>query len=163
MKNAIVIVSILIIGVFGWIFFSTPKTQVTKTQTETSEITPKSTDTRRVEAQPQNVDPTKYIKYSKSTLTQYAKQKRVLFFYANWCPTCKPINEEFTNNSANIPEGVVIIRVNYNDDETDKDEEALAKKYGITYQHTFVQIDENGEVIERWNGGGLEELIQNLK
>jgi len=163
MRNAIVIVSILILGIFGWLFFSTPNNQTTKTQEITTEILPENKNSKDEETKTANIDPTKYIKYSKSTLSQYANQKRVLFFYANWCPTCKPINEELTNNSGSIPDGVVVIRVNYNDDETDKDEEALAKKYAITYQHTFVQIDENGEVVERWNGGGLNEIIENLQ
>lgn len=57
---------------------------------------------------------------------------------------------------------MVIFRVNYNDPETDDQEKELAKKYEITYQHTFVQVDEGGNVITKWNGGGLTELLENL-
>jgi hypothetical protein len=39
----------------------------------------------------------------------------------------------------------------------------LKKKYGVTYQHTFVQIDSNGNMITKWNGGDIDTLKQNLK
>lgn len=105
----------------------------------------------------------KYIEYTKNSLLENKDKRRVLFFYANWCPICRPADVEFQAHIRDIPSDVVLIRVNYNDDETDKDEEALAKKYGITYQHTFVQIDENGEVINRWNGGGIDDLLSNIQ
>jgi thiol-disulfide isomerase/thioredoxin len=89
--------------------------------------------------------------------------KRILFFFANWCPTCKAADESLAQNASKIPDNIVIIKINYNDSETDDAERELAKKYGITYQHTFVQIDENGNEIMKWNGGGYEELISNIK
>ena len=39
----------------------------------------------------------------------------------------------------------------------------LAKKYGITYQHTFVQIDSQGKEVTKWNGGQTDELAANIK
>lgn len=89
--------------------------------------------------------------------------KIVLFFYADWCPTCRPIDAEFKNNLQKIPAGVEIYRVNYNDQDTDEDEKALAAKYGVTYQHTFVQVDKDGLEITKWNGGGLDKLISSIK
>jgi len=79
----------------------------------------------------------------------------VLFFYANWCPVCK---EEFPKmesafNSLTSKE-VVGFRVNYSDNQTDKDEEALAREFGVGYQHTKVFV-KNGERIlkapESWS------------
>jgi thioredoxin 1 len=89
--------------------------------------------------------------------------KIVLFFYADWCPTCRPIDMEFKDNIPKIPAGIEIYRVNYNDQDTDEQEKALAKKYGVTYQHTFVQIDKDGNEITKWNGGGLEKLLSSIK
>lgn len=106
---------------------------------------------------------TQYLPYSKQIFDQSADKKRVLFFYANWCPICRPIDAEFSANMNKIPQGVVIIRVNYNDSDTDAEEKALAAKYAITYQHTFVQIDAAGNQIALWNGGGLAELLKNIK
>lgn len=69
----------------------------------------------------------------------------VLYFYANWCPICK---EEVPKLEAAFNElqtsRVVGFRVNYKDSETDKDEEALAKQFGVGYQHTKVFL-KNGE------------------
>ena len=99
----------------------------------------------------------RYVDYSPAAYAAAAGKKRVLYFYATWCPTCSVANEDFTVNAAQIPEDIVIFRTDY-DKET-----ALKTKYAITYQHTFVQVDEAGNEISKWNGGGLSELLQNLK
>ncbi|MBI5044553.1 MAG: thioredoxin family protein [Candidatus Levybacteria bacterium] len=105
----------------------------------------------------------RYIQYSKSALESALSTRRVLFFYASWCPTCKPADASFTANVSKIPEDVTLIRVNYNDPETDQEEKDLAKKYGITYQHTFVQIDSTGKEVAKWNGGQIDELLSHIK
>ncbi len=104
-----------------------------------------------------------YVQYSKATLDEAAGNRRVLFFYASWCPTCKPADVSFTQNVSKIPEDVTLIRVNYNDPETDQEEKDLAKKYAITYQHTFVQLDETGKEVTKWNGGQIDELLSNIR
>lgn len=86
--------------------------------------------------------------------------KRVLFFYANWCPSCIPADKDISDNVNSIPENLQIVRINYNDDQTDKNEKELAAKYGITYQHTFVIIDENDQEVSKWNGGGLDGILK---
>lgn len=64
-----------------------------------------------------------------------------LYFYANWCPTCKAEQPVLMGAfNALSQEGVVGFRVNYKDNQTDKDEEALARQYGVAYQHTKVVI-----------------------
>jgi len=105
----------------------------------------------------------KYVTYSPSALSDNADKKRVLFFYASWCPTCKPADADFSAHADQIPDGVAVIRVNYNDPETDDDEKALAQKYGVTYQHTYVQIDSQGNPVTKWNGGQLKELLASIK
>ena len=99
----------------------------------------------------------RYVDYSAAAYESASNQKRVLYFYATWCPTCSVANQDFTANSSQIPENVIIFRTNY-DKELD-----LKRKYAITYQHTFVQVDEIGGEITKWNGGGLSELLQNIK
>lgn len=108
-------------------------------------------------------DESRYVEYSSKVLSSTAGTKRVLFFYANWCPTCRPADANFKANIDKIPEGVTLIRVNYNDTETDAGEKALADKYGVTYQHTFIQIDKDGNPVARWNGGQIGELLANIK
>ena len=104
-----------------------------------------------------------YVVHSKNVLENIKGKRVVLFFFANWCPTCKPADEDFTKNMSKIPRDIMVVRVNYNDSDTDQDEKDLAKKYGITYQHTYVQIDETGNEVRKWNGGNLEELVTNTK
>jgi len=105
----------------------------------------------------------RYVEYSNGVLEESKDKRRVLYFYANWCPICRPADADFKANMNSIPEDVVVIRVNYNDTDTDSEEEALADKYEVPYQHTFVQIDENGQEITRWSGGQLEDLLANIK
>lgn len=98
-----------------------------------------------------------YIDYSSQDFAANQNHRRILFFYASWCPTCRPADADFQANKDKLPEDVVLFRVNY-DTETE-----LKEKYNITYQHTFVQVDENGSEIARWNGGQISELLSNLK
>lgn len=105
----------------------------------------------------------RYIEYSKTVLDNAKDKRRVLYFYASWCPICRVGNENFLANADKIPEDVVVIRTNYNDPDTNQEEKDLAKKYGITYQHTFVQIDAQGNEVAKWLGGEIEELLANIK
>jgi len=102
-------------------------------------------------------DESKYIEYSKEAFDLASDKKRIYFFHATWCPTCKAANTEFTNNLSQIPNDVMLFKTDY-DKETD-----LKKKFKITYQHTFVLVDTNGNELKKWNGGGLKELISNTK
>lgn len=79
----------------------------------------------------------------------------VLFFNASWCPTCREAREDFIAHSDSL-RGVNLILVDY--DNSDE----LQKKYGVTYQHTFVQIDTDGKALSTWNGGGTGELLANI-
>jgi len=105
----------------------------------------------------------RYVEYSKASLDKAGNNRRVLYFYASWCPTCKPADADLEANKDRIPNDVTVIRVNYNDPETDQEEKELAKKYSITYQHTFVQIDSQGNEVTKWNGGKTDELIAKIK
>ncbi|MCP4522983.1 MAG: thioredoxin family protein [Candidatus Gracilibacteria bacterium] len=69
---------------------------------------------------------------------------KVLFFHASWCGSCNSAANEFTSESA--PDELSIFDVDY-DSNID-----LRKQYGVTTQHTFVQIDENGKMLKRWFG-----------
>ena len=71
----------------------------------------------------------------------------ILYFYANWCPICKaefPVMQNAFNKLST--DKVIGFRVNYNDDQTSADEKALAKQFGVAYQHTKVFV-KNGERI----------------
>lgn len=100
-----------------------------------------------------------YQDYSaESVKSEQAKgQKVVLFFHAKWCPSCIMANRAFTKNPQEIPTGVTVLKVDY--DNSDE----LKQKYEVTYQHTFVQIDNEGELVTKWTGGDTELLKKNIK
>ena len=139
------------------------KAKETAAMEEKKVMDKKDATTENVEGKMIKNDSSRYVEYSKTVLDQLTDKRRVLYFYATWCPSCKVANEDFTANPNKIPEDVVVIRTNYNDPNTDQEEKDLAKKYGITYQHTFVQIDEQGKQITKWNGGDTDELVTNIK
>ena len=88
-----------------------------------------------------------YQTYSSEKIALAENEKVVLFFHASWCPSCRAINTDIENNLNNIPAKLNILKVDY-----DKETE-LKKKYGVTYQHTFVQVDKDGNLIKKWSGG----------
>lgn len=159
MKTPLIILStavVLIAGVSLYAFSQrTTPTSNSKAPTESNMTSNSATTTENTNS--------RYVEYSKEVMDNTASDRRVLFFYANWCPICKPADASFRQNSGKIPEDVTVIRVNYNDSDTDQEEKDLAKVYAITYQHTFVQIDKDGKELAKWNGGEIDQLLANIK
>lgn len=79
-----------------------------------------------------------------SQMAQRAGTKVVYFFHASWCPTCRATEKAIEEDG--IPAGLTLVKVDF-DSETD-----LRKTYGITQQHTFVQVDEDGDELAKWTG-----------
>lgn len=82
---------------------------------------------------------------------------KVLFFHASWCPTCKAADSTLVSMYADEAGKLTTYKINYDT------EKALAKKYGVTYQHTFVKVDGKGNMIEKIQGPSndqLETLLQ---
>ncbi len=98
-----------------------------------------------------------YLAYTKEAFDKASSQKRVLFFAASWCPSCRAADKNFNENLKKIPENVMIFKTDY-DTET-----ALKTKYKITYQHSFVFVDAKGLELKKWSGGGIDELLVNTK
>jgi len=93
-----------------------------------------------------------YTDYSTAKLANAENGKVVLFFHAPWCPTCKEANTNFETSQA--PDGLTLLKVDY---DSSRD---LKKKYGVTYQHTFVQVDKDGNLIKKWNGSANYDAIK---
>lgn len=97
-----------------------------------------------------------YESYSPEKLKEIKDgEKVVLFFKASWCPTCRAADNEFKTDG--IPNNVRILSVDYDNSAE------LKKKYGVTLQHTFVQVDKDGELITKWIGGGVGKLELSVK
>ncbi len=70
------------------------------------------------------------------------KGTKLLFFHAPWCPQCRKL--EASIKASTIPQGVTIFKVDYDTNQ------ALRQKYGVTLQTTFVKIDDQGNLIEKF-------------
>ncbi len=70
--------------------------------------------------------------------------KVVYFFHADWCPSCRATDAAVAADG--LPDGLTLVKVDY-DTETD-----LRKEYGVTQQHTFVQVDPDGGELAKWTG-----------
>ncbi|MBE4718577.1 thioredoxin domain-containing protein [Pseudarthrobacter sp. AB1] len=82
----------------------------------------------------------------------------VLFFHATWCSTCKLLASDIEANAASIPAGIKILKVDY-DSET-----ALKQKYGVTLQHTLVQVKPDGSQIAKWSlSRDLNALVKEIR
>ena len=88
-----------------------------------------------------------YEAYAPEKLANATAGDVVLFFRASWCPSCRTLDTDIKANAGSIPSGLTILDVNY-DDST-----ALKQKYGVTSQHTLVQVDATGNMITKWSGG----------
>ncbi len=98
-----------------------------------------------------------YESYAPEKLARAETGDVVLFFHASWCPSCRGLNADIEKNLDAIPSGVNILKVDY-DSETE-----LKKKYGITYQHTLVQVAADGTMINKWSGSPtLSSVVSNI-
>ena len=141
--NILIIISLIII--FGsFVFFKNGFNNSMATKVQTSEL---------------RMDMLNYLDYSDGALANtQRKGKSVLFFAATtWCQTCSALEEEIIKRQAEIPEGVTILKVDYDNDK------AMNQKYVVTSQHTLVVLDENGKELKRWLGGGFDTLLQQIK
>ena len=164
-KSTYLVVGLVVVLVAGSLYVLSPKRDTAPAPTTITEPTSDETaDTQNGKrVMTTESDNVRYIPYSENAFNAITDKRRVLFFYASWCPTCRPADAEFSEKMSQIPEDVQILRVNYDDPDTDEDEVALAEKYNITYQHTYVQIDSLGKQVAKWNGGALNELLANIK
>jgi thiol-disulfide isomerase/thioredoxin len=84
-----------------------------------------------------------------------AKNPTVLFFAADWCPSCQADLKDLNANGKRL--GTVIVVV------VDYDKSAdLKAQYGITVQDSFVQIDAMGAKLGIWNGCGVDGILGHI-
>lgn len=151
--NKKLLILIIAVGLLGLTYFgytlnnSSPK--------QNYEQMPVVIDQEATKEETQPTENVRYQDYSPQVFTANTDKKRVYFFHAKWCPTCKVADQEFTSRANEIPQDVIVFKTDY---DTEKD---LKTKYGITYQHTFVYVDSAGNELAKWNGGGIAELISN--
>lgn len=74
----------------------------------------------------------------------YDGSKVVYFFHASWCSSCRATEKAIAETG--VPAGLTLVKADY-----DSDTE-LRQRYGVTTQHTFVQVGPDGERLGIWTG-----------
>ncbi len=124
---------------------TSPQIEITKNKQQTAAIEPAYTG----ELLAGNIS--QYRAFTQIDYTKALKEKKkiVLNFYADWCGVCHAEQPEIVAafNELHDPD-VIGFRVNYKDSDTDDAEVALAKKFGITYQHTKVLLKNGQRVLK---------------
>lgn len=87
-----------------------------------------------------------------SQMAERADTTVVYFFHAAWCPSCRATEESLTTTG--VPAGLTVVKVDF---DTAND---LKRQYGITQQHTFVQVDADGTELAKWTGSITGEEIK---
>ncbi len=155
-KMVIVGVVLVIVAIVVYVFMNSNKEAVVTSTASTEEkiladetiVEPATTTTvEPVTAGEVMVKAGSYEAYSPEKIAlASANGNVVLNFYAAWCPKCRTLDKDINANLVNIPSSLTILKVDY-DNSTD-----LKKKYGVTYQHTMVQVDKDGNLINKWSG-----------
>ena len=159
--------AILVLGGVGWSAFSTnqsaedaammEKTDGAMMQKEDAAMMEKKSDAT-MDTGETMMKVGSYESYSAEKIAKAATGDVVLFFRASWCPTCRAVDADIRANLKNIPSDLTILDVDY-DNST-----SLKQKYGVTYQHTFVQVDAQGTLIKKWSGSPtLSALVAEVK
>ena len=95
-----------------------------------------------------------YLDYDSSLIGQ--NETTVIFFHAAWCPSCRSLDSNISAEDS--IDNILILKADY-DSETD-----LREKYEVNNQHTLVQVDNEGEMIMKWSGGGtLQSIIDKVQ
>lgn len=151
--NRIVLLVLTIALIGGAVVFFSPPAPIVDNSSIVIDLTPGPTDPN-IETKESDE---RYLPYSHAAFITTFNKRRVLYFHADWCPTCRPLDASLTASPDQLPTNVVLFKTNY-----DKELE-LKRKYGITYQHTFVEVDKDGNALQTWSGGDVSEIVSRLQ
>lgn len=155
-KKMMPIMIIMIVLIVSWVYFysnSSANESMKDKQMEVSQKMEKPmSDT--VNKMENKVSMTwKYTTYNENELKN-ASWNIVLFFHANWCPTCIATDKDIISKW--VPDNLTILKTDF-DSETE-----LKKKYEVTTQTTFVQVDNQGNMIKKWVWGRLNDIVEKV-
>lgn len=91
-----------------------------------------------------------YLAYSEGVIGN--GEPSLLFFHAAWCPNCRVADRDLASIYTSGNAKINTYKVDY-DTATE-----LKERYGVTYQHTFVLIDGQGQPIRTVQGANATQL-----
>ena len=94
-----------------------------------------------------------YTEWSEANFEAAADEQRWLYFHADWCSVCRVLNDDINANLSDIPDDVVIFKVDFDDNQD------LRQKYGVTTQTVIVAVDAQGEKTQSYNAYSTPDLI----
>lgn len=161
---AIALVVVLAAGAVSWAFmqwqFSEDSAEPMQTarSDETTVIDEPQNTSEPVEAETTSIQGS-YIPLDDYTArtAEFADSTNVYFFHAPWCEVCQGIDAEITSDPDAIPDGITLIKTDF-DTSTE-----LRQKYGVTVQYTFVQVDDTGELVKKWNATSLAAVLAGIQ
>ena len=114
--------------------------------------------TSESDSSPAGVTAGTFSDYSPDKLALAQNGTVVLFFHANWCPSCRGLENDINANLSQIPAGTHILKLDY-DTETE-----LKKKYGVVRQHTLVVVNADGSEVKKITGltNTLSQVVSQL-
>ena len=148
MKPFNIFIALALVGIVsGFLFFR-----------NSSSVDQQSQPLTNAEDSELRMDLLSYLDYSETNLANAQKKGLTVLFFAatQWCHTCSALEKEIIERQSEIPENVTILKVDYDNDR------AMNQQYSITTQHTQVVLDEDGNEVKRWIGGGLDTLLQEV-
>jgi len=118
---------------------------------------------QNIPAEPSNLAPTPttagtFEAYSPEKLALAEDGTVVLFFHADWCPSCRGLENDLNAKLSQIPANTHILKLDY-DTETE-----LKKQYGVIRQHTLVVVDADGTELKKLTGltNTLDQVVNQL-
>lgn len=157
MKTGFSILGVALVAIIAVTFMSRQNEQTVSEQSESAPTT--EAVVQNIEAAPAGISEAgRYEVYAQEKFAYAQKDTLVLFFHATWCPSCRALNTDIEEHLQEIPANVSILKTDYDS------EIKLKQKYGITTQHSFAQVDADGNLIKRWSGSlTLEDLIAEIR
>ena len=108
----------------------------------------------------QTVDGGNYVAWDSETFEAASDQQRWLYFHADWDSNCQALDADINANLADIPEDVVIFKVDYDNSQD------LKQRYGVAYQRTVVAVDADAEktasILANGSNRSLAKIIEAL-
>ena len=150
--------SIVGIGVLGYLLVQNSKPSPSPVPQNTSQQPAPQTNAPADTAIPTNAVslPGKYADYSDTVIASTTGTK-LLFFHAKWCTQCLALEKDIL--AKGLPSNLTIIKVDYDTNQK------LRQKYGVTLQTTFVKVDDNGNLVQKYiayDQPNLDAVIKNL-
>jgi thiol-disulfide isomerase/thioredoxin len=142
-KKILVFITVITLIIIGGVYFLINDSNGSSNNNEAVEVT----NSENLESNPEvvttspNSSSGSYVEYEDNVIADNSGTK-LLFFHAPWCPQCRDLESDINENG--VPEGVTIIKVDYDSNQ------ALRQKYGVTLQTTIVRVDDEGNLVSKF-------------